>query len=130
MAAMRTLVAGALVALFLAAAAPADWSKAQLVTVIQTDYRFDPSDLTLRVAVPYRLRVENRGKDTHELTAPAFFKTVELGNPEALNPERTEILLQPGEQKELHLVPRQAGRFSFECADHGWAGMTGTIVVE
>ena len=129
MAAMRALAAGALGALILAAATPADWSKAQLVTVVQTDYRFDPSDLTFRVAVPYRLRVENRGKDTHELTAPAFFKAIELGNPEVLNPERTEIVLQPGEQKDLHFVPRQAGRYAFTCADHDWAGMTGTIVV-
>jgi plastocyanin len=130
MAAMWTLVAGALGALVLAAATPADWSKAQLVTVIQSDYRFDPSDLTVRVGVAYRLRVENRGKDTHELTAPTFFKAIELGNPEALNPERTEIVLQPGEQKDLYFVPRQAGRYSFSCADHDWAGMTGTIVVQ
>jgi len=129
MAAMRALVAAALSALVVAAA-PADRSTAQLVTVIETDYRFDPSDLALRVSVHYRLHVENRGKELHELTAPAFFQAVELGNPEALNPDRTELVLQPGEQKDLYFVARQAGRYAFTCGDHDWAGMTGTIVVQ
>ena len=55
---------------------------------------------------------------------------MEIANPEALNPEGTEIVVQPGEKKDLYFVPRQAGRFPFICADHDWAGMTGDIVVE
>lgn len=130
MRALRSTALGALGLLLMAAAAPVDWSKAELVTIVQSDYRFEPSDLALRVAMPYRLHVENRGKDTHEITAPAFFKAVELRNPEVLNPERTELLVQPGEQKDVYFVPRQAGRYPFSCADHDWAGMTGVIVVQ
>ena len=36
----------------------------------------------------------------------------------------------PGEQKDLYLVPRQASRYPFACPDHDWAGMTGEIIVE
>jgi len=111
------------------AATPADWSGAQVVPVVTTDYRFEPSELALRVGTAYRLHVENRGKDLHELTAPIFFNAVELGNPEILNAERTELVLQPGEQKDVYLIPKRAGRYPFICADHDWAGMTGVIVV-
>jgi len=112
---------------------PAGWaesSKAETVTLIGTDYEFAPNRLTFRVGSAYRLHFENRGKELHEFTAPAFLKTVEIANPEALNQEGTEIVVQPGEEKDLYFVPRQAGRFPFICADHDWAGMTGDIVVE
>ena len=127
---MRTSIAGILGMVLLAAMAGPDWSKAQTVTVIETEYGFDPSRLTFRVGTPYRLHLENRGKELHEFTAPAFLKSVDLRDPDALNADRTEIVVQPGEQKDVYLVPRQAGRYPFVCADHDWAGMTGEIVVE
>jgi uncharacterized cupredoxin-like copper-binding protein len=120
----------AALALVLAATSPLDWSRAQTVTVVATEYGFAPSRLTLRVGAPSRLHLENHGTELHEFTAPAFLKTVELGNPDALNADRTEMVLRPGEQKDLYLVPRQAGRYPFACADHDWAGMTGEIIVE
>jgi uncharacterized cupredoxin-like copper-binding protein len=126
---MLALMAAALV-LVLAATTSPDWSRAQTITVIATEYGFDPGRLTFRVGVPYRLHLENRGKELHEFTAPAFLKSVELGNPDALNADRSEMVLRSGEQKDLYLVPRQAGRYPFACADHDWAGMTGEIIVE
>jgi uncharacterized cupredoxin-like copper-binding protein len=116
--------------LALAPAARADSSKAETVTLVETEYGFAPNRLTFRVGSAYRLHVENRGKELHEFTAPAFLKAVEIANSEVLNPEGTEIVVQPGEEKDLYFVPRQAGRFPFICADHDWAGMTGDIVVE
>ena len=123
-------VASAVGMLALAIAMLAGSSTPEIVTVIETDYRFEPSTLRLRVNVSYRLHLENRGKELHEFTAPAFFRSVQLGNPAVLNAERTEIVVQPGEQKDLDFVPRQVGRYPMACADHDWAGMTGEIVVE
>lgn len=120
----------AVLVLALAATSSPDWPQAQTITVIATEYAFDPGRLTFLVGVPYRLHLENRGKELHEFTAPAFLKSVELGNPDALNADRTEMVLRPGEQTDLYLVPRQAGRYPFFCADHDWAGMTGEIIVE
>ena len=114
----------------LAAATPLDWSRAQTVVVVATEYGFAPSRLTFRVGVPYRLHLENQGTELHEFTAPAFLQQVALGNPAALNADRSEVVLQPGEQKDLLFAPRQAGRYPFVCADHDWAGMTGEILVE
>ena len=126
---MRLALVAALGALLLAAA-DTDWSKADTATMVQRDYAFDPSNLTLRVGTPYRLHVENQGKENHEITAPTFFKSVALKNPEVLNSERTEILLHPGEQSDIYFVAKQPGRYPFTCADHDWAGMTGLIVVQ
>ena len=55
---------------------------------------------------------------------------IEISNREVLNQEGTEIVVEPGQAKDLYFVPRQAGRFPFVCADHDWAGMTGDIVAE
>ena len=126
----RLSMIGAVCILSLSPAARADSSKAETVTLVGTEYGFAPNRLTFRVGSPYRLHLANRGKELHEFTAPAFLKTVEIVNPEALNPEGTEIVLNPGEEKNLYFVPRQAGRFPFICADHDWAGMTGEILVE
>ena len=112
---------------------PAAWAeerKAETVTLVGTDYVFTPNHLVFRVGSAYRLHVENRGKDLHEFTAPAFLKAVEISNPGVLNQEGTEIVVEPGQAKDLYFVPRQAGRFPFVCADHDWAGMTGDIVIE
>ncbi|HXJ77467.1 MAG TPA: cupredoxin domain-containing protein [Candidatus Methylomirabilis sp.] len=126
---MPTLTAYVLGSLLLAAASP-DWANAPTVTIVETEYGFKPSQIVLRVGTAYRLRFENQGKELHEFTAPAFLKTIEIRNPEALNADRTEVVLQPGEQKDLFLVARQAGHYPFVCADHDWAGMTGEVVVE
>ena len=112
---------------------PAAWAaerKAETVIVVGTDYVFTPNHLVFRVGSAYRLRFENRGKDLHEFTAPAFLQAVEISNREVLNEAGTEIVVEPGQAKDLYFVPRQAGRFPFACADHDWAGMTGDIVVE
>ena len=74
--------------------------------------------------------MENCGKELHEFTAPAFVQSVELGNPDALSADWSEVVLRPGEQQDLYLVPRQAGRYPFVCGDHNWAGRTGEILVE
>jgi len=122
------LIAGALVAS--AQAAELDWSRAEPVTLITVEYAFEPNHLVLRRDIPYRLHIENDGRELHELTAPDFFKAVELRNPDALNREHTEIVLQPNEQKDLYFIAPQSGRYAMWCADHDWAGMTGDITVE
>ena len=124
------MVTSVFTALVLSTVMLADSSNAVLVGLVAADYRFEPSELTFHVGTAYGLHVENRGNNLHELTAPAFFQAVELKNPEVLNSERTELVLQPGEQKDVYFVAKQAGRYPFDCADHGWMGMTGVMVVK
>ncbi len=125
------LLAG--VALAIAGAAPAvaaDWSQAMPVTVVASEYQFSPAKLTFKRGVAYRLHLVNRGKELHEFHAPAFCEAIELGDPTVLNADKTEIIIQPGEAKDLTFVPKKSGRYKLICADHDWAGMTGAITVK
>jgi|GraSoiStandDraft_57_1057295.scaffolds.fasta_scaffold290065_2 uncharacterized cupredoxin-like copper-binding protein len=122
-----------LITLLLFAALPAwavDWTQAQTVTVVTSDYQFSPNELTFRRGVPYRLHLQNRGRETHEFTAPDFIKSARIRNPKVLNADQTEVVVQPGQAKDFYFVPKTAGRFSLICGDHDWAGMTGGITVE
>jgi uncharacterized cupredoxin-like copper-binding protein len=100
------------------------------VNVVMIDYKFQPDHLTLQHGVSYRLHLENHGKETHEFTAPTFFASVTIDNPAALNRERTDVVLQPGESKDVFLTPQRPGTYDLICADHDWDGMTGGITVE
>ena len=106
-----------------------DWSAARKVRVVTVEYAFKPANLTFHQGVAYRLRVDNKGKETHEFTAPDFFKAVELRDAKPLNADHTEIVVQPGEHKDLYFVAKQAGSYKLICSDHDWAGMVGSITV-
>ena len=107
-----------------------DWSKADRADLVAVEYTFEPNHLSFRRDQTYRLHVENHGREIHELTAPDFFKSVELRNPDVLNQDRTELVLHPGDKKDLYFVALKPGRYDMRCADHDWAGMTGDITVE
>ena len=113
-------------ALGLGAAAP------DLVTlnVTMIDYKFVPDHLTFMHGVHYRLHLENHGKETHEFTAPVFFAAAKIDNPGVLNRERTEVVMQPGDVKDVFLTPGKPGTYDLRCADHDWNGMVGGITVE
>ncbi len=125
------LLAG--IALAIASAAPAvaaDPSQPRPVTVVASEYEFSPTKLSFKRGVAYRLHIENHGKETHEFHAPAFFASVELADPTVLNADKTEIVIQPGEAKDLSFVAKKPGRYKLICSDHDWAGMTGAITVK
>jgi plastocyanin len=126
------LVVAALLALaaVLLAVAAASHSEPQTVNLTMIEYRFIPDHLIFEHDVRFRLHLENHGKETHELTAPTFFATADIDNPEALNHERTEIVMQPGETKDIFLTAHRPGTYDLLCADHDWAGMVGGITVE
>lgn len=107
-----------------------NWSKAQLVTVTAVEYDFEPNHLRFRYGVPYRLHLENHGKEMHELTAPEFFKSALIQNPDVLARDGTDLVVEPHESKDVVFVPQKRGHFSLICADHDWADMTGDITVD
>jgi uncharacterized cupredoxin-like copper-binding protein len=126
-------IALAIISLVITWAAPAfaaNGSQPRLVTVIASEYQFSPAKLTFKRNVAYRLHLENHGKELHEFHAPDFFKAIELGDRAVLNADKTEILVHPGEAKDLTFVPKKSGRYKLICSDHDWAGMTGAITVK
>ena len=123
-----TAALGLLLALgVLVRAAPGDLTT---VSVTMIDYKFEPDHLVFQHGVHYRLHLENHGNDTHEFTAPVFFATVKIDNPDALNHERSEVVVQPGGAKDVFLTPGMPGTYDLRCADHDWNGMTGGITVQ
>jgi uncharacterized cupredoxin-like copper-binding protein len=100
------------------------------VTVTMVEYKFTPDHLTFQHDVHYRLHLENHGKETHEFTAPVFFAAAKIDNPDTLNRERSEVVLQPGESKDVFLTPGKPGTYDLRCADHDWNGMVGGITVQ
>ena len=134
MTAMRSTFAGiglfAVVATIVGAAAIG--AKPQTVTLdlFMIDYAFIPDHLTFQHDIHYRLHMENHGKETHEVTAPTFFASADIDNPEVLNRERTEIVMQPGDTKDLYLTAHKPGTYDLRCSDHDWNGMVGGITVQ
>jgi uncharacterized cupredoxin-like copper-binding protein len=126
----RVAVAAAIMLLVWSAeAGAADWSHAQTVDVVTTEYAFAPSSLTFRTGVAYRLHIENHGKELHEFAAPEFFRAIRMRNVKALNSDHTEIDVQPGKQADFYFVAKTPGAFKLACPDHDWAGMTGDITI-
>src|SRR5215469_7686906 len=102
----------------------------QTLNVVMVDYRFEPDHLTFQHGQRYRLHLENHGTETHEFTAPTFFATAKIDNPEILNREHSEIVMQPGDAKDLFLTPGKPGTYDLRCSDHDWNGMVGGITVK
>jgi uncharacterized cupredoxin-like copper-binding protein len=123
-----------LCALLLATSARAqptvDWSKAQTVNLLMVDDRFEPDHLSFQHGVPYRLHMENHGKDLHEFTAPEFLADALVRDQRVLANGGKEVVVQPGAEVDVYLVPMKAGTFRLICADHDWDGMVGEITVE
>jgi uncharacterized cupredoxin-like copper-binding protein len=118
----------AIIGLFVGAAAPQ--SEPVVLNLVMIDYKFVPDHITFKHGVQYRLHLENHGKETHEVTAPTFFATAKIDNPAVLNHERSEVVMQPGDIKDVFLTPGKPGTYDLRCADHDWNGMVGGITVE
>ena len=121
---------GSLFGLALAAPLAQSAPKPVKLAVVMVDYRFEPARLTFQHGVRYQLHLQNRGKETHEFTAPVFFAAAAIENPDILDNKRSEVTLEPGESKDLFLTPRKPGKYDLRCADHDWNGMVGGITVK
>ena len=124
--AVLTITAGVILVVVLKRPEPT----AATVNLTMVDYRFNPDHLTFRHDVRYRLHMENHGKETHEVTAPTFFATATIENPDVLNREHTEVVMQPGDVKDMYLTAHKPGTYDLRCSDHDWNGMVGGITVE
>jgi uncharacterized cupredoxin-like copper-binding protein len=121
---------GCLCGLLLAAPLALSAAKPVEVDVVMVDYNFEPDHLTFRQDVLYQLHLENHGNETHEFTAPVFFATATIDNPDVLDNKGSEVTLQPGDKKDVFLIPHKPGRYDLRCADHDWYGMVGGITVK
>jgi plastocyanin len=99
---------------------PASSSSAQVqkVTVVGTEYAFNPSTFTLKKGQPAEITFKNMGAFPHNLTiADLNLKTKTI---------------QPGEEDTIQFTPDKTGQFEFLCTVPGHAdkGMKGTLTVQ
>lgn len=106
------------------------WAKAEAMTVVLVDNRFEPDHLTFHAGKAYALRLENRGKDMHEFTAPEFLKAATVRDRKLLANGGTDAVVQPGKTLMIMLIAPAKGQYGLTCADHDWDGMVGTISVD
>jgi hypothetical protein len=113
--------------------ADVDWSRAERVDILLTEFEFAPNHLLFERGRPYRLHLENRGTGGHNFAAPVFFESVALWDDPVAAETRANggVELARSEVKDVYFVPLQAGTFPLECSHllHPIFGMTGEIVV-
>ena len=106
------------------------WSQPTPLTVVMVDNRFEPDHITFQARKAYALQLENRGKDMHEFTAPAFLKAATVRDKRLLSNGGTDIVVQPGQTVRITLIAPAKGHYDLTCADHDWDGMIGSITVD
>jgi len=111
-------------------AADTDWSKAQTITLVMTEYKFTPDKITFQRGTPYILHMVNKGKQMHELDGPQFFAAISVGNPQILVHSGLEVDVDPGKSQDLQFVPLQTGTYAVDCDDHEEFGMKGVFTVQ
>lgn len=106
-----------------------DWTKAERVEVMLSNFAFAPRSLHLKAGQPYVLHFTNAGSGGHNFSAPEFFASAQY--PSGVGPDDGVVELHKGASADVSLVP-VAGQYKLKCSHflHATMGMTGDIVVE
>jgi plastocyanin len=110
----------------------------QNITVILTEYQFNPKTITLTVGQPVLLNVQNQGKADHNLSSDdlplsnvkylkADNSSSDLQRYEATNVLNADAL--SGHTSMVTFTPTRAGTFGFFSEDEESLGMVGNFVV-
>ena len=108
-----------------AAASPAP-VPVQPIDLVSFAYR--PAPIVLRAGQPVTLTFVNRGKGSHDFTAPAFFGSARILAGQA---PRGAVVLRGQQSARVTLIPA-AGRYRVHCGRpfHKMMGMQTTIIVQ
>jgi uncharacterized cupredoxin-like copper-binding protein len=105
-------------------------SDRETVTVLLSNFSFEPDHIRLRAGEPVRLRLVNESNGGHSFSAPLFFASSNF-QPGSSAPEGGAIEVAPHQTVEIALVPPQPGTYPLKCTHtlHDLFGMTGAIEV-
>lgn len=126
----RSILFSALLAIFASGAATAQPSQA--LTVEMSNFKFNPSTLTLKHGQSYVLHFVNNASGGHDFVAKEFFASSAISPEDRAKVKNGEIELSGGESADVHLVANTPGTYKSHCSHfmHSSFGMTGQIVVE
>jgi uncharacterized cupredoxin-like copper-binding protein len=104
---------------------------ADVIEVRMVDDKFEPAQIVLEHGKPYRLHLVNAGKEMHEFAAKAFFDGAQVKDAATvLQYDGKEVLLQPGQSRDVDFTAPAPGSYELTCPDHDWDNMVGKIVVK
>lgn len=134
----RTAALGALFSLSFVTAAGAedavapDWSKAETVQIVMTEYAFSPQSLHLKHGVPYRLHFVNNGARGHDFSSAAFFAAVSIVPDDQAKVVDGAVDVEDGQATDVRVVAVKTGTYPVRCTHftHAMRGMTGEAVIE
>jgi uncharacterized cupredoxin-like copper-binding protein len=107
-----------------------DTSGGGTITVVLSNFSFDPDHIRLRVGQPVRLHLVNESNGSHNFSSPTFFAVSTF--PSGLSaPPNGAVEVAALQTVDIALVPRQPGTYQLRCTHtlHDLFGMTGAIEV-
>lgn len=118
----------AAMALALGTAAAASPTPVPVQPIDLVSFAYRPAPIVLRAGQPVTLTFVNRGKGSHDFTAPAFFGSARILAGQA---PRGAVVLGGQQSARVTLIPA-AGRYRVHCGRpfHKMMGMQTTIIVQ
>ena len=109
-----------------------DWSKAQSVEIVMTNFTFMPKALQLRRDTPYRLHLVNNGSSDHSFDAPELFRAMITAPDDRAKVEGGSIEVERGKTVDVMVVPSKPGSYAFHCSHflHTTFGMRGEATIQ
>jgi plastocyanin len=109
-----------------------DWSRAQTVQVVMTNYAFTPNALQFRLNTPFHLRLVNNSGHDHSFDAPDFFAAVGTAPEDRVKVVAGEVEVGGGQAVDVKIVPVKPGTYEFQCSHflHSAFGMTGEALIQ
>jgi len=113
-----------------------DWSQTTTITEVLDYFRFHPEELDFDHCKPYKLQIiNNSAYIAHAFTAPDFFKSILLRNPDTgamTTPSYEELQLAPQTEIDITFVATAPGDYPLWCSHrfHPTLGMKGLIHVD
>jgi uncharacterized cupredoxin-like copper-binding protein len=106
------------------------------ITVQGNEFTYQPASVTLKKGQRVRIKFENTGAQSHDLSSEVPASNVTEKNAGAHThsapPAKVHVMADGGKTGTLTLTPTESGSFPLWCsiAGHREAGMTGTFTVE
>jgi uncharacterized cupredoxin-like copper-binding protein len=112
--------------------ATTDWSRAQTVQIVMTNYAFAPNALQFRSNTPYHLHLVNNSGHDHSFSASDFFAAVGIAPEDRSKVVTGEVEVEGGQAVDVKIVPAKPGEYKFHCSHflHATFGMTGEARIQ
>jgi uncharacterized cupredoxin-like copper-binding protein len=102
------------------------------IDIALSNFKFEPSTITLRHGQPYILHLTNNAGGAHDFVAKAFFAAATIDPRDRAKIVNGGVDVDGKSAVEIRVVAPSAGKFDFHCSHfmHSTFGMTGEIVVQ